>query len=34
MIDIIKLKDEIGAVVLSKEDFKGLISESERDIKL
>ncbi|MBA7541889.1 hypothetical protein ES705_34205 [subsurface metagenome] len=29
MIDIIKLKEEKGEVVISKEDFEGLISEVE-----
>jgi len=29
MIDIIKLKEEKGEVVMSKEDFEGLISEVE-----
>jgi len=29
MIDIVKLKEEKGEVVISKEDFEGLISEVE-----
>ena len=29
MIDIIKLKEEKGEVVMSKDDFEGLISEVE-----
>ena len=29
MIDIIKLREEKGEVVMSKEDFEGLISEIE-----
>lgn len=29
MIEIIKLKEEKGEVVMSKEDFEGLISEVE-----
>lgn len=29
MIDIVKLREEKGEVVISKEDFEGLISEVE-----
>ncbi|MBE0517446.1 MAG: hypothetical protein IBX41_08700 [Methanophagales archaeon] len=29
MIDVIKVKEEKGEVVMSKEDFEGLISEME-----
>ena len=29
MIEVIKLKEEKGEVVISKEDFEGLISEVE-----